>query len=421
METNLRVLIADEDEDALEVLRATLEQLGHEVMPFAVSVSEAIELISREDPNLTIVMVHQDDEHALLLIAEAVEFASGPVIATVRDGDADFLARAAEHGIAAYVQGTDPESVQGAIEVALRRYRETAHLAGKVDQLEGALQRRVVIERAKGILMERHSADERAGVRAAARERAGELASGGGGGAVGGRRARAAAARRGMSPADDPRPGKRLVPSDFTRAFKRFQSDQMTDRAAALTYYSLLSLFPALLFGVAALGYFGRQQLITDASNYLLEAGAPKETVSSVTKALESAQSQRGTAFTALVIALGTSLWGASGAFGAVGRALNVVWRVEEGRNFVRKKLYDLGWTLALLVLILLTFVLIFVGATWPTTCWARSGSARWPTARGRSPAGRRRWCWPCSSTRSSTTRRRTWRSRASSSSPRAR
>ena len=50
--------------------------------------------------------------------------------------------------------------------------------------------------------------------------------------------------------------------------------------AAALTYYSLLSLFPALLFGVAALGYFGRQQLIADASNYLLEAGAPKETVS---------------------------------------------------------------------------------------------------------------------------------------------
>ena len=190
-----------------------------------------------------------------------------------------------------------------------------------------------------------------------------------------------------MSPADDPRPGKRLVPSDFTRAFKRFQSDQMTDRAAALTYYSLLSLFPALLFGVAALGYFGRQQLIADASNYLLEAGAPKETVSSVTKALESAQSQRGTAFTALVIALGTSLWGASGAFGAVGRALNVVWRVEEGRNFVRKKLYDLGWTLALLVLILLTFVLIFVGGDVAHDLLGKIGlgalaDGAWPIAR---------------------------------------
>jgi AmiR/NasT family two-component response regulator len=161
METNLRVLIADEDESALDGLRATLERLGHEVMPFAVSVREAAELIAREDPDLTVVMVHQDDEHALSLISEAVEFASGPVIATVRNGDADFLARAAEHGISAYVQGTEPEPVQGAIEVALRRYRETAKLAGKVDELEGALQRRVVIERAKGILMERHATGER--------------------------------------------------------------------------------------------------------------------------------------------------------------------------------------------------------------------------------------------------------------------
>ena len=161
MERNLRVLIADEDKAALDVLRDTLETLGHEVMPFAVSVAEAAELISREDPDLTIVMVHQDDDHALSLITEAVEFASGPVIATVRDGDADFLAHAAEHGISAYVQGTEPEAVQGAIEVALRRYRETAQLVGKVSQLEGALQRRVVIERAKGILMERHAADER--------------------------------------------------------------------------------------------------------------------------------------------------------------------------------------------------------------------------------------------------------------------
>jgi membrane protein len=158
------------------------------------------------------------------------------------------------------------------------------------------------------------------------------------------------------------RSGKRLVLDDFKRAFKRFQADQMTDHAAALTYYSLLSLFPALLFGVAALGYFGRQGLISDAADYLLQAGAPEATVDAVTKALASAQSQRGTAFTALVIALGTSLWGASGAFGAVGRALNVVWRVEEGRNFIRKKAYDLLWTLALLVLVLVTFVLIFVG-----------------------------------------------------------
>jgi membrane protein len=167
-----------------------------------------------------------------------------------------------------------------------------------------------------------------------------------------------------MSPSDDPRPGRRLVLSDFERAFKRFQADQMTDHAAALTYYSLLSLFPALLFGVACLGYFGGQRLIGDAADYLLEAGAPEATVSAVTKALESAQSQRGTAFTALIVALATSLWGASGAFGAVGRALNIVWRVEEGRGFIRKKAQDIGWTALLLVLVLITFVLIFIGGT---------------------------------------------------------
>lgn len=162
----------------------------------------------------------------------------------------------------------------------------------------------------------------------------------------------------------DPRPGPRLELADAKNAFKRFQKDQMSDRAAALTYYSLLSLFPALLFGVAALGFFGREALISDAADYLLKAGAPRATVDAVTSALESAQSQRSTAFTALVVALATSLYGASGAFGAVGRALNVVWRVEEGRNFIRRKAHDIAWTAVLIVLVLVTFVLIFVGGS---------------------------------------------------------
>jgi membrane protein len=136
----------------------------------------------------------------------------------------------------------------------------------------------------------------------------------------------------------------------------------MTDSAASLTYYSLLSLFPALLFAVAVLGVFGQQGLITEAARYLRDAGAPASTVDSVTKALDSAQSQRGTALTALVIGLVVSLNGASGAFGAVGRALNRVWRVDEGRGFVRRKANDLAWTLVVLVLVMITFVLIFLG-----------------------------------------------------------
>ena len=160
----------------------------------------------------------------------------------------------------------------------------------------------------------------------------------------------------------DPRPGKAIEPGDFKEAFRRFRGHQMNDHAAALTYYSLLSLFPALLFAVALLGVFSGQKLIADAADYLKTAGAPPDTVDAVTAALESAQSQRSTAITALVIGLALSLNAASGAFSAVGRALNRVWRVEEGRGLVRRKLNDLGWTLVVLVLVMITIVLIFVG-----------------------------------------------------------
>jgi AmiR/NasT family two-component response regulator len=159
---HLRVLIADEDEDALHHLASVLEQLGHEVAPYVVSVAGAIELIGTEDPDLAIVVVHKDDEHALALIQETVEYSSGPVIAQSPDGDVDFVARAAERGISAWIESAAPETVQGAIEVALRRYEETERLQVKVDQLQSALDRRAVIERAKGILMERHGLDERA-------------------------------------------------------------------------------------------------------------------------------------------------------------------------------------------------------------------------------------------------------------------
>ena len=160
-ERHLRVLIADEDREALHHLASVLERLGHEVAPYVVSVADAVELISTEDPDLAIVVVHQDDEHALALIQETVEYASGPVIAQTRNGNVEFVARAAERGISAWIESATPEIVQGAIEVALRRYEETERLIDKVAQLESALERRSVIERAKGILMERHAVDER--------------------------------------------------------------------------------------------------------------------------------------------------------------------------------------------------------------------------------------------------------------------
>ena len=158
----LRVFAADEDRAALEELSSVLDGLGHDVLAYAVGVREAAEKIAADDPDLAMVVLHDDDEHALDLIEEIVEYGSGPVIALLEREDPDFVARAAERGIAAYARPVSPETVQGAIEVAVRRHAEAEALSEKVSQLETALARRGVIERAKGILMERHGIDERA-------------------------------------------------------------------------------------------------------------------------------------------------------------------------------------------------------------------------------------------------------------------
>jgi AmiR/NasT family two-component response regulator len=161
-ERSLRILLANESEDDLKLLGDVLEGLGHEVMPFAVSVAEAIELIAREDPEMAFVVIDTDDDHALALISETVEFASGPVLVSVREAkDPALIARAADMGITGYVDSWAAHDVQAAIEVALRRHREETRLSEKVEQLQTALERRTVIERAKGILMERHSIDDR--------------------------------------------------------------------------------------------------------------------------------------------------------------------------------------------------------------------------------------------------------------------
>jgi response regulator NasT len=127
-----------------------------------VSVREASERIAEEDPDLSVVAVHDDLEHALDLIDELREAARGPVVAVMEQGNGEFLVRAAARGIDGFARSEEPGEVQSAIEVAVRRHRQEADLAAQVTQLETALERRAIIERAKGILMERHGVDDRA-------------------------------------------------------------------------------------------------------------------------------------------------------------------------------------------------------------------------------------------------------------------
>jgi AmiR/NasT family two-component response regulator len=158
----LRVLVANENRDALAELTELLGRLGHDVASKAVSVAEAADVIASEDPDLSLVRLHHDDEHALALIEELSESASGPVIAVLDVADPEFVSQAAELGIASFAQPVNEANVQAAIELAVRRHAEAEALSDRVDQLETALERRALIERAKGILMERHGIDDRA-------------------------------------------------------------------------------------------------------------------------------------------------------------------------------------------------------------------------------------------------------------------
>jgi AmiR/NasT family two-component response regulator len=158
---SLRILAADEDQEALKRTAQMLGALGHDVTATAVDLAQVTEAVAREEPELSVVVVHQDDEHALDLIEEIGAFAAGPIVALLAEEDADFVRRAAERGIYAAVRDGDPAAIQSAIEIALRRHAETVRLVEQVGRLEGALERRAVIERAKGILMERHGIGDR--------------------------------------------------------------------------------------------------------------------------------------------------------------------------------------------------------------------------------------------------------------------
>jgi len=151
----------------------------------------------------------------------------------------------------------------------------------------------------------------------------------------------------------------------ITSAFKKFQADEMADRAAALTYYMMMSLFPALLVGVSLLGLLGDRSLVTKAVEYAHENGAPAEVTDALEALLTKTVSATGGAVSsALVLGLAVALYGASGAFGAAGRALNAVYGVEESRGFVRHKLADIGFTIVVIALAVVALVSVFLGGS---------------------------------------------------------
>jgi len=190
------------------------------------------------------------------------------------------------------------------------------------------------------------------------------------------------------------RAGRASFPAVLKGAFGQFRAHQMTDFAGVLTYFAMMSLFPALLLGVTILGLFGQQGLVSDATDYLLRNGADPATAAVVRNALNKIISASGGALGfALIISILLAINGASGAFAAAGRALNAVYGVEEDRGFVRRKAVDIACTLVVLVLFAIVLVGIFLGGQIADDLLGRIGLggtaravwsiARWPVALG--------------------------------------
>jgi AmiR/NasT family two-component response regulator len=149
----LRILIANERADRLARIADVVSGLGHEVISREIEVADVAAATEREHPDLAFVGLGLSGEHALEMISEIVHEASCPVIALLEAGDPDWVNEAAKRGIFAYIVDGDPDEMQSAIDITLRRYAEFANL-------QGAFARRAVIERAKGIIMSREEVDE---------------------------------------------------------------------------------------------------------------------------------------------------------------------------------------------------------------------------------------------------------------------
>lgn len=146
------------------------------------------------------------------------------------------------------------------------------------------------------------------------------------------------------------------------RMVVNFYDDQMTQHAAAITYYSLMSLFPAILLGLSILGLVGEYPRTYDAIVRYLDDVAPPSVVRPIDESLRDAFRNKSTATTGLFLSTFLALFGTTGVLESMRRALNVVFRVRSGRSFLKRKGVDILSTFALLTLVLSTLIFVVIG-----------------------------------------------------------
>jgi len=143
------------------------------------------------------------------------------------------------------------------------------------------------------------------------------------------------------------------------RTVKEFSADNLTDWAAALTYYGILSIFPALIALVSILGLVGEsatQPLIDN-----LGAVAPGPAKDIFTSAIENLQKSQGAAGLLFIVGLAGALWSASGYVAAFMRASNSIYDIEEGRPIWKTLPTRIGATVVLLVLVVISAVAVAI------------------------------------------------------------
>jgi AmiR/NasT family two-component response regulator len=147
---HLRVLIANERKDRLALVASAVVALGHEVIAREIEVEDVAAVTARERPD---VGLGESSQHALELIDRIVRQSACPVIVLIHARNPEFVKEAAKRGVFAHLTDADVDDWQSSIDIVLRRFAE-------YHDLEGAFGRRALIERAKGILIERHTIDE---------------------------------------------------------------------------------------------------------------------------------------------------------------------------------------------------------------------------------------------------------------------
>jgi membrane protein len=149
------------------------------------------------------------------------------------------------------------------------------------------------------------------------------------------------------------------------RTFTEFRDDDLTDRAAALTYYGVLAVFPALVALVSVVGLLGDSTVAALISN-IREIPGVGDAKNIIINAITDLSGRKSAAGTAFVIGLALALWSASSYVGAFMRASNAIYEIEEGRPFYKLRPVQLGVTLVMVLLITLCVAAIVV--TGPVT-----------------------------------------------------